>query len=131
MAQSLEKRLGEKTEGFVRDVDLFGYGPAERKYGVKDHMSAYNLIQKKTGNPGYGRNPKINLNDGRNLGELVIDALMDRVAKVEERHAEEKVKWLKEKESLTVEIDYLRLQLESREMENLDKTTEILARCTA
>jgi len=132
MAQSLEKRLGEQgTRDFVRDVGLFGYGPAERKYGVKEHLSAYNLIQSKTGNPNYGRNPKIDLGDGRNLGELVIDALMDRISKVEERHAKEKIEWLKETESLKDEIDYLRLQLESREKENLVKATEILAKCTA
>jgi len=132
MAQSLEKRLGEQgTERFVRDVGLFGYELAKRMYGIKDHISAYNLIQKKTGNPNYGRNPKIHIGDGRNLGELVIDALEDRIAKREERHATEKVEWLKEVESLKAEIDYLRLQLESREKENLVKATEILAKCIA
>jgi len=112
--QSLRSRLNGNKE-VLRDTELYGWGYAMDKYGVRDYLAFAKYIEAETGNPNFGRNPTFSTNAGKDLGEQILDAMLSYTLK-----SETKVKQLKSR------IEHLEWQLKRKGIDNREKISSLL-----
>lgn len=113
--QSLRKRLNGNKEEVLRNTELYGWGYAMDKYGVKDYLAFGKFIEAETGNPNFGRNPTFSPNVGKDLGEQILDAMLSYILK-----SETEVKLLRGR------IEHLEWQLKRKGIDNREKISSLL-----
>lgn len=93
MGVPLRNRLSGNKEQVIEDVMLFGRFYAMTKWGIKDYPGFCRWLENETDDPNIGFHPELDLGKGKDLGEQLIEAMANYIAKaeVERQELREKV----------------------------------------
>jgi hypothetical protein len=113
MAKSLEVRLREidGEEDFLQDVEWFGRSKAldmwdEKLGGFHDFVSLQRFLERETGDPDFGKIPKLDTTTYKNQTQVLLEGFADFVLRTKTQ-LEAKEKYIKE---LEMKIKYLEYQ---------------------
>jgi len=88
MGQPLTKRLNSNKEQVIQDVMLYGRSYTMTKWGVKDYSCCCAWVREVSGEENLGLMPELDLGKGKDLGEQLIEAMANYVAKNEAQKKE-------------------------------------------
>jgi len=115
MGIPLKKRLNGNKDQVIEDVMLFGRFYAMTKWGIKDFACFCTWLEEVTGDPDLGQAPELDLGKGKDLGEQLIEAMTNYIAKAEVQ-----------KKELQDRITHLQALLGERRIKNATLAAPIL-----
>lgn len=105
--KTLKVRLAPQQDEVLKFTARYGRTRAMEKFGVHDYVCFHKWLLEVTGGESFGLRPAIGWNGYQTLGEQLVDAFLQKVAKLQTENAELKdaVNILKRQVSIDKSVD--------------------------